>query len=295
MARVIVTGASGLVGRETVCLLQDSGYRVIPLTRNTGALSGYTVTDYSVGSLTRLLRADDIVVHLAAQRGGTGVSYKEYQINAELTENVLQAMEKVGCQRLIFLSSISVYSKQDNLPWTELQTPEPAGFYGLSKLVSEGLCQIYSSRGICYTIFRCAHVLGIEDRGYMLGNFMKNAFHHENLIVKGKSIAKREFVYVKDVANAILWAIRTAVTQGELYNLGYGEGYTNYEVAEQVNSSFHNEGKLIYQSGCDEGITSSYMDVGKIVGAGFQPQFSFQSAMDDISSEYKRQKTRGNT
>ncbi|OUQ67903.1 hypothetical protein B5E53_07870 [Eubacterium sp. An11] len=283
--KVAVTGATGLVGRKAVDCLKNGGFEVVPLTRN--VKEGYVSTDYGVESLTAIFKDVDAVVHLAARREGNCRTYEDFQSNENLTENILLAMKNSDkCNRIIYMSSISVYSGEKDLPWDEEVLPKPKGFYGLSKLVCEHLCGIYQRFGINYTILRCAHILGIEEKGYMLSKFMSGAYNHKQICVIGKSVAKREFIYVKDVANAIAWALTSNESINQTFNLGYGKGYTNLQIAVLINQAFGNEGNLQYKSDVSEGIQSSYTNVSKIYSAGFKPQFSIETSMKDLYQEY---------
>ncbi len=283
--RVAVTGAAGLVGRKTVEVLKRAGWEVLPLSR--AVRPGYLTTDYTVNSLAAIFADADAVVHLAAERGGEGCLHQ----NQQLTENVLLAMKQSKrCRRIVYLSSISVYSGEETLPWSEQTLPRPEGEYGLSKLAGEHLCAIYQKAGIRYTVLRCAHILGIEDRGYMLSRFFDGAFRRQAICVTGKSVARREFIYVKDAAGGILWALGSEESVGQTFNLGYGKGYTNLQIAGMVNRAFGNEGNLRYIADQEEGIRSSYTDVRKITKAGFRPAFTIETAMQDLFREYCRLK-----
>ena len=217
--RVAVTGAAGLVGRKTVEVLKRAGWEVLPLSR--AARPGYLTTDYTVNSLAAIFADADAVVHLAAERGGEGCLHQ----NQQLTENVLLAMQQSDrCRRIVYLSSISVYSGEETLPWSEQTLPRPEGEYGLSKLAGEHLCAIYQKAGIRYTVLRCAHILGIEDRGYMLSRFFDGAFRRQTICVTGKSVARREFIYVKDAAGGILWALGSEESVGRPSTSAMGRG-----------------------------------------------------------------------
>ncbi len=286
--KVAITGANGLIGKKLIVELNKLSVEYIALTRRCVCDLGlnFVQTDYSVTSLSGIFKEIDIVIHLAANRGSGAFVYEEYQKNENLTEDVLKAMVCANCKRIIYISSISVYSDTDLLPWKEDQHVIPVSFYGLSKLACEYLCQLYVSKGIEFTILRCAHVLGIEKRGYMLSRFMEAAYAHKSLCVKGKSIAHREFIYVKDVANAICWAVNNTSTCNQVFNLGYGIGYTNYEIAVLINTAFRNSEQINYEDELSEGIVDSYMDVNKLKSAGFVPTYSIETAMDDLFNEY---------
>lgn len=284
--KVAITGASGLIGSELVRALKNNeNVQLLCLSRNDKQSKIFRQTDYSQQSLNEIFAGVDVVIHLAAIRGGNSqTGYDAYRENEILTENILKAMAFNSVKKIIFLSSISVYSDVSMLPWSEEQIPEPVNFYGLSKLACEHLCLLYKRNAIVPVIFRCAHVLGYEKKGYMLEIFMNNASEHKTLTVKGESVAEREFIYVKDVASALCWAVLDDCAEG-VYNLGSGEKLTNLEVAVRINEAFGNDGNLEYMDNISEGIKSSYMCCNKLSDAGFRTSFSFYEGICDIRRE----------
>lgn len=287
--KIVVTGASGLIGTELLRQLRDhtddNNIEVIPLSRS--EKDGLVCTDYSVESLSQIFDGADVIIHLAARRGAAE-QYTQFQENDFVTENILRAMKAAKVKRIIFMSSISVYSSQHDLPWSEEQHPIPQTFYALSKLAGEGLCQLYARKGISYTIFRCAIVLGLENSGRMLSTFVRQAANGERISLRGKSEAKRDFIYVKEAARALIWAIFEEHAENQIYNLGSNEQYTNLEVAQRINKVFANEGNLDYDDTVKEKVTDSYMDSSKLYKAGYVPKYHFESALLDIREEYKK-------
>ncbi|MCD8011769.1 MAG: NAD(P)-dependent oxidoreductase [Lachnospiraceae bacterium] len=282
--KIAVTGASGFIGQELIRLFNNTDYEIVALSRSRKD-KNFIETNYSVDSLTNAFKNVDVVIHLAAIRGGdSALGYGTFRENEILTENILKAMANCKASKIIYLSSISVYSDIQKLPWCEDQAVTPCNFYGLSKLTCEHLCRLYSKKGIESVIFRCAHVLGYEDKGYMLSKFLKAAAEKNTLCVRGKSIAKREFIYVKDVARAIIWAIDNSKVCG-VFNLGIDCAYTNLEVAQVINRVFQNEDNLEYQDDLTEGINSSYMLSEKIRCYGFNIKYDLQSGIKDIRRE----------
>lgn len=283
--KIAVTGAGGFIGTQ---LLKELAGRedaqVIALSRN--AKEGFTATDYSVESLTELFNGVDAVVHLASRRGAAE-AYMDFKENDQVTENILKAMVNCGVKKMIFMSSLSVYSDLQQLPWKEDQHPVPQTFYALSKLSGEGLCQLYSRKGIRFTIFRCGIVMGLENSGRMLAVFIRKAMSHETISLRGKSVAKRDFVYVKDVVRALLWDLFSNKQTNQIYNLGSRSSYTNLEAAQMINSCFENEGNLIYDDTVCETVTDSYMDSEKLAAAGCPPVYTFETALQDIRREWK--------
>ena len=280
--RIIITGASGNIGSKLLDAVNKKGDSVIGLTR--GQHDGLVSTDYNVESLSDIFSGADVVVHLASKRGSAD-DYRSFIENEITTENILKAMLIAKVPRIIFMSSIAVYSDKESLPWSETQYPTPQTFYGLSKLTCEYLCKQYSKKDINYIILRCGIVYGNDNTKRMISAFINEAIAKTTLILRGKSVAKRDFIYVKDVVSALLWGIYQYEGKNEIFNLGSGTALTNLEVANAVNDCFENSGNLNYENTVEEYIINSYMDSSKIQGAGFSTSFSFISALRDIRND----------
>lgn len=283
---VVVTGATGLIGSALLAELKDK-CQIHGLTRGE-TRENLLHTDYSIDSLTDAFQGANVIVHLAAIRG-KGNDYQHFIDNAVLTENILKAAIIAKTRKVIYMSSIAAYSDQGLLPWKEDQPVQPQTFYGLSKITGEHLCQLYGHKDLDFTIFRCGIVLGITKNNRMTDIFIQKAAAGEPITVKGKSIARRDFVYLKDVVGALCWGVMEDQSHNQIYNLGSGEAHTNLEVAEATNLAFGNEGNLIYQDDCAEGLEDSRMDSSKLESAGFRCNYNLASALKDIRNDWGKQ------
>lgn len=282
--RVAIIGGTGFIGREVVNKLLQNGLDVGVFSRNkNGHKPNHYQTDYSCEALCNQLKRFDSVIHLAAVRGTNG-KLADFHINETILENLLVACVKNNIKNVCFASSISVYSETDKIPWDEETVPYPKTFYGISKLACEYLGYLYSRKyGISFKALRIGQVLGEgEVKGYMMNTFIDNAFSKKTLNVKGKSIAKREFVYVKDVAEAFYKALMNTKVSGA-FNIGSGVAYTNLEIAKIINNVFDNVGNIKYNDDFDEGIESSLMSIKKAEAVlGFSPKYTLYEALIDI-------------
>lgn len=286
--KIAITGGAGFLGRYVIESLNDTHYTPVILTRRDLEIKElsceFRVTDYTLKDLTKKLADIDAVVHLAAKRGSQG-KITEFHDNEILTQNLYEACFKLGISNIVFASTISVYSDESTLPWTEEHVPAPMLMYGVSKLANEHIGNIYTiKKGLNIKNLRFAHLFGFNEKNnYMINRFFRQAFHRETLVVNGRSIAKREFLYAKDAAKAIICALKKNNVSGT-YNIGSGEAFTNYEVAEIVNKVFENEGNLVVNNpNDDEGIYPSYMDSSKAeTDLLFIPEYTFSSALSEI-------------
>ncbi|WP_033827560.1 NAD-dependent epimerase/dehydratase family protein [Bacillus andreraoultii] len=289
--KVAVTGGSGFLGKYVLNTLVNENYYPVILTRNNFESEFETrITDYSKENLTKQLYDIDAIVHLAAKRGSQG-KISEFHDNEILTQNLYDACFERGISNIVYASTISVYSGEQTLPWTEKHPPSPTLMYGVSKLANEHIGNIYSeNKGLFVKNLRFAHLFGFNEKNnYMINRFFRQAFHGEQLVINGRSIAKREFLYAKDAAKAIICSLKKYDLSGT-FNIGSEEALTNYEVAKIVNSVFENDGNLLFNNpNNDEGIYSSYMDSSKAKEVlEFSPDYTFIKALNEIYKLMRR-------
>lgn len=281
--KIVITGASGNIGSKLLASLKKE-YKDEVIGLSIDKEEGLLTTNYSVNELTNIFKDADVIVHLAARRG-IEHDYSLFQENETLTENILKAMLIANVKRIIFMSSIAVYSDQTTLPWKEDQSLFPQSAYGMSKLRCEELIKQYSLMGIEYTIFRGSIVYGGDYSKRMISTFIAQAKTKKTLVLNGKSIAKRDFIYVKEVVNALVWSIYKLNTTNQIYNLGSGEVYSNLEVANKINDCFGNKDNLIYNNSYKEATINSYVDVSKIKNEGYKHLYSFTSGLNALKEE----------
>jgi UDP-glucose 4-epimerase len=291
--KIAVTGGTGFLGKYVIDYIQSLGNTPIVITRKAISKNNtdkqYRQTDYSLESLIDILSDIDIVIHLAAKRGSQD-RMSDFSDNIILTQNLYEACIINNIKNIIFASTISVYSEEKLLPWKETHLPKPKLMYGVSKIACEYIGNIYSTqKGLNIKNLRFAHIYGFNEKNnYMINLFFRQAFHKQCLSIYGNSVAKREFLYAKDAAKAIMCALEMEDISGT-FNVGSGQSFTNYEVAIQINDVFDNKGNLIIKDpDADEGIQSSYMDNSKAKKIlGFYPDYTFQDAIKEIYSQMK--------
>lgn len=286
--KIAITGSSGFIGKNLVSeLLALGNMDFIPLTRNKNS---EFYTDYSLESLKKWFKDIDAVVHLAAKRGSGG-SFSDYEENIILSENIARACKECSVSKLIYISSISVYSNQNELPWAEEPNTETENYYGLSKLISEEISRInLKNSKTKLLILRLAHVYGAnEQNNYMINLFMRKAFNKKTILVTEVNGNRREFIYVKDVVKAILLACTyNQKKEHSVFNIGTNDVLTNQEVAKIVTQSFESENLIIEPQKYEFVNKNSYMSHEKAKELlNYAPVYNMETAMKEIYSIMK--------
>ena len=303
--RVAVTGASGFIGKELLSILSKiEDTSVIALTRGENCVTEngshviWVATDYSVESLTDIFRGVcegdivdachvDAVIHLAGVRG-TENDPEKFRINETITSNILSAMKDAGVNRIVFASTISVYDDEDLIPWTEDSPLKGRTQYGESKIRCEELIRSHAADyGYTYGIARIAQVIGSgEKRRGMINVFMDAAAYGGQLKVIGRSVAKRQYIYVKDLANLLLiLTVGNSVYSADsnlIVNAGMPKAYTNLEIARIVNKVYGNKTPINYDDSHQETIRPSCMNVGYLEETVGMAPCDVDKALEDI-------------
>lgn len=271
MSRIVVTGASGVVGDA---MLEKAAGRddinVLALSRSSGhtesaANISWAGTDYSEESLMPLLSGADAVVHLAGIKG-IKTELHEYDEDMHMTEALLKASVAGDVGTFVYASSRIAYGDPEKVPWTEETVPDPRSAYGKNKLRCEQLCREYSEKyGLRVIIVRIAQVLSEKDHMRNMVNVFRDlAEKKQQLTVIGKSAARRQYIYSRDLADVIFSLISTDISGCCIVNAGMEGAYTNLEIAEAFVKAYGIPDPVKYDDSAPETITPSYMDVRRM-------------------------------
>ena len=272
MRKIVVTGASGVVGSA---LLEVAGrcpdVSVLALSRRANPEGSrenisWAETDYSGESLMTLLQGADAVIHLAGIKG-TVKELEGYDEDMRMTENLLRSSAANGVRTFVYASSRLVYGDPEKVPWTEDLVPDPRSAYGLNKVRCEKLCAKYSEEcGLRTVVVRIAQVLSEADNmRNMVNVFRELARENKQITVMGKSVARRQYIYSRDLAE-IIWELAWSEGSGYcIVNAGMEKAYTNLEIAEAFNKAYGNTEPVKYDDATAETITPSIMDVSSML------------------------------
>lgn len=241
--RALVTGGSGFIGSHVVDKLRDRGVlvrvfdMVIPTFRSD--IEFYHGSLLDLEALRMAVSGVDVVYHLAAIADVKDVyedpHYAE-SINVRGTINVLEAARRAKLQRVIYGSTTWVYSEANDQCVDE-QAPlhAPSHLYTATKMASEYYCRCYSKLyNLPVTILRYGIPYGPRARdGAVIPIFVRKALRGEPLTIAGDGSQFRKFVYVEDLAEGNVLALKS-IAEDKTYNLDGVEKVTIKQVAETI-------------------------------------------------------------
>lgn len=266
MGTILVTGGAGYIGSHVVKKLGEAGYDVISYDDlSTGhkwsILSGELVIGsiQNEGELKKVFASNtiDAVMHFAASSvvfESVENPLKYYVNNVLGTITLLKVMHEYNVHKLIFSSTAAVYGIPENNNVTEKDALLPINPYGQSKAMVERILQDLAATGtLDYVALRYFNVAGADPEA-RIGEGKVNATHlitqclrtaagiKPSLSIFGTDYPTpdktciRDYIHVDDLADAHLISLKYLMDGGksEIFNCGYGCGYSVLEVVEEA-------------------------------------------------------------
>jgi len=250
----IVTGGAGFIGSHIVEKLNRLDHMVVVVDNEYSDNDNFhwrkdtlnvnvDITDYK--ALKQACTGADYIFHLAAEaRIGPAIEnpVNALNINTIGTCNVLQCAREVKAKKVLYSSTSSGYGLNE-APNVETQPDDCLNPYSVSKIAGEKLCKMYTELyGLNTIIFRYFNVFGerAPRKGQyapVTGIFLRQKEAGESLTIVGDGEQRRDYIYVKDVANAnIMAAISNPDDDayGQVYNVGSGKNYSVNEIASFI-------------------------------------------------------------
>ncbi len=249
----LVTGGTGMIGRQVVRLLCDAGanVKIVSLDR----LEVDSRAEHVYGDLTDfglcqdVTRDMDYVFHIAGIKGSARVSNthlaSHFVPTLMFNANVLEAARRNKVRKLVYTSSIGAYASAEVFKEGEPGDfcDAPMDFAGWAKRMGELQIHAYKVQyGIdSFSIVRPSNVYGPGDNfdpenAMVVGSLIARIFRKEDpVVVWGDGSAVRDLVFSRDVAEGLILALHHG-TGGRYVNLGSGQGHSIRELVETLHS-----------------------------------------------------------
>lgn len=244
MTTVLVTGATGFVGRSLCRALARSGHRVRAAVRNAADPDAQT-QNILVGEINgstdwrQALDGVDIVVHLAARAHlvtrNESVQQRDayFAVNAQGTQRLAQACVSSGVRLLLYMSTVKVNGEQTFAkPFGPYDAAAPCDTYGESKWMGEQVVQSLDRNKLDWVIVRAPLVYGPGVRA----NFLRLIRWVERgwPLPFGSLLNRRSLIYVENLSNLIVCAIETEKAVGRVLMASDRENLSTPELCRQI-------------------------------------------------------------
>lgn len=228
--KILVTGATGYIGRYLVTALNKAGFQVTLLVRDAEKARQLFTDTCPVlveadlerpGTMTDIFDDIEIVIHLAGYAHHVGVSEAEekimhQRITVEGTYALLEAMKTAGTERIIYASSVKAMGEFSKHALTEGDPERPQTAYGMAKLQAEQLIRKFGNdNGLEYTIVRIPMVYGPHSPGNITR--MIDAIGRKRFPALLGLTNKRSMVHVCDVVQLLLRVLASEKSANQLY------------------------------------------------------------------------------
>lgn len=240
---IMVTGGSGFLGSHIADALTDAGHKVtiydIEPSKHIKKGQKMVVGDVlDQDNLVRNMEGIDMVFHMAAI-SDIDIAHNQPQdtmkINVLGTNNVLEAARENDVKRVVFASTIYVYSKTGS-------------FYRVSKHACELLLEAYNERyGIASTILRFGTLYGTRaNESNSVFRYLKEAFVSGQIQFKGTGDEVREYIHVQDAAKICTEILKDDFAGKTLILTGHHRMKLS-ELLDMINEILGNKIKINYE------------------------------------------------
>lgn len=299
--KILVTGGTGLIGREVVSLLLELDSKVTVVSLDNINLDERV--EHIRGDLTnfdfclQVTKNIDCVFHLAGIKGSIEVTKKRpatfFVPLLMFNTNVLEASRRNNISNLVYTSSIGAYSSAEVFIETENREGEPQDLYpGWAKRMAELQINAYREEfGINWSVVRPCNVYGPGDNfdpsnAMVIPSLMMRIANGENPVrVWGDGSAVRDFAFSRDVALGIIQAMFYG-TRGDFVNLGSGNGYSIRELVTTLSEFI--DFNFEFDSSKPSGFPKRIMDINRARDwIRYKPETSLREGLEETWHWFK--------
>lgn len=238
--------------------------------------------------IAKAIEGCDAVIHLAST---STPATADRNISADAQANVIASLHlfdqciAAGVKRLLFMSSGgTVYGIPTLVPIPESSSTQPITAYGVAKLAIEKYLDVYSRlHGLDYRVLRISNLYGpfqtAEKKQGVVAAFLSEAMRGEPLEIWGDGRVVRDYIYVNDVAEAVLAALQH---QGEyrIFNIGSGIGLSLVEVIDNIEHLLGRKLERRFKPGRPVDVPVNILDCKLAKKAlGWQPKTNFADGL----------------
>lgn len=301
--KVLVTGGAGFIGSHIVDSLIENGYDVCVVDnlsrgnrKNVNSRAKFYEKDIRDKDLIHIFKEEkpDYVIHEAAQicvNNSVKDPIEDAEINVIGSINVLEACRQTEVKKVLYPASAAIFGEPQYLPVDEEHPLNMISPYGVSKHTVEHYLGVYNKLyGIEYNVLRYANVYGPRQdssgEGGVVAIFCDTLKDGKSPFIFGDGKQTRDFVYVKDVVNANLMALKSNFSG--IYNVCTNTEISVNDLFDCIRNIINPDIKVIYKDKRPGDIENSYMTYDKIkMDMNWSPKYSLQEGIKETVEYYK--------
>ncbi len=307
MTKILITGASGMVGKHLVDMCLDKGYYVRGVDirldnryleeKYWGDNFDFFQADLRDFDRCKVLVDDiDVVFHVAGVKGSPKRAAEQpndyFTPMLQFNTNMAEAARLQGVDWYVYTSTVGVYQpakvfKEDDV-WKTYPS-ENDKYAGWVKRLGELQLDCFETHyGLKnYSIVRPANIYGEYDEfgeeSTVIASLVKKGYNDKLLSVWGDGTPIRDFIHAEDVARGILMSYENKIT--EPINLGSGDGVRIKDIASIVATHYGKE--IEYDTTKPNGDNKRLMDMTRANSYGFYPEVDLETGIKRVIKYYE--------
>jgi GDP-L-fucose synthase len=299
--KIYIAGHKGMVGSAVWRALISKGYTNLigKTSKELNLIDQQSVLDFYNQE------QPEAVIDAAAKVGGilanNDFPYQFLMENMQIQNNLIDGAYKAGIEKFVFLGSSCIYPKFASQPLKEeyllTDSLEPTNeWYAISKITGVKACQaIRKQYKKEYVSLMPTNLYGYFDNFDLQSSHvlpaMLRKFHeaklnkHSDVILWGSGTPMREFLFVEDLAEAVVYALENNLPE-YLYNIGTGKDITIKDLAETIQSVTGHQGRILWDASKPDGTPKKLMDVSKMKDRGWEYSTELKEGIKKTYSWY---------
>lgn len=302
-SNILIFGSGGFVGGSLKRNLINDGF-----TNITCPSRSDVDLRYDVRIINDLCMSHEYVFMCAAKVGGIQANidspYEFLMDNLMIQNNVINACVNSG-SKTMFLGSSCIYPKDYRQPLSEedlLAAPlEPTNEgYALAKITGLKACEYANkSKGSNIISLMPCNLFGPGDNynlgtSHVLGALINKIYNahinsYPQVEIWGDGTQRREFLYINDLIDGIIWSVDNIDKTDTFLNIGTGMDISITDLAHKIKEIIGYEGDFYYNTDKPNGMMRKCLDINKIKSMGWEPITSLDDALKETINSYIRE------
>jgi len=302
---ILLTGASGMVGRNLLEHREINDFNIF-----TPTSTELNLCDYEKLEKYLLKNKPEMIIHAAGKIGGIQANLREpvsFMVdNLDMGRNIIMAAYKTGIKELINIGSSCMYPANVSESLTEDmlfsgKLEETNEGYALAKLATTRLCEYVSNEDTSFkykTIIPC-NLYGKFDKfkadySHLVAAMIDKIYHakktNKNEVeVWGDGMARREFMYAGDLADAIIWVIKNFNKLPKYMNIGLGTDMTINEYYKEAAKVIGFTGNFKHDETKPVGMVRKLVNTNLQAKLGWSPSTSLEVGLQKTYEFYLKE------